>query len=134
EHRGETEITIKSRTTIGEIDFDWDEARIYFLLTDRFFNGDSSNDDPYDIGYNQKDPGAYQGGDFKGITQNLDYLQDLGINTIWISPIVENIAYDVRHDEDPHITPYYGYHGYWASNFTELNPHFGTLDDLHELI
>src|SRR5690606_35884068 len=54
EHRGETEITIKSRTTIGEIDFDWDEARIYFLLTDRFFNGDSSNDDPYDIGYNQK--------------------------------------------------------------------------------
>ncbi len=134
EHIGEAEITVKTRKFIGENDFDWDEARIYFLLTDRFFNGDPSNDDPYGIGYDKNDPGAYQGGDFKGITKKLDYLQDLGINTIWISPIVENIAHDVRYLDDPHFTPYYAYHGYWASNFSEINPHFGTMEDLHELI
>ncbi|WP_078552528.1 alpha-amylase family glycosyl hydrolase [Bacillus alkalicellulosilyticus] len=134
DHYGEAEVTVKARHSIGDADFDWDEARIYFLLTDRFFDGDSSNNDPYGIGYNEEDAGAYKGGDFKGITAKLDYLHDLGVNTIWINPIVENILYDVRHNDSPHITPYYGYHGYWASNFEELNPHFGTMEDFHELI
>ncbi|WP_051556659.1 alpha-amylase family glycosyl hydrolase [Alkalihalobacterium bogoriense] len=134
EHYGEAEVTVQARHSIGEGDFDWDEARIYFLLTDRFFDGDSSNNDPYGVGYDTSMPGAYKGGDFKGITERLDYLDALGINTIWINPIVENIVYDVRHADDPHITPYYGYHGYWASNFEELNPHFGTMEDFHELI
>src|SRR5690606_5396582 len=89
---------------------------------------------PYEINYDKEKPGVYQGGDFKGITEKLDYLADLGINTIWISPIVENIAYDVRCSEEPHITPYYAYHGYWGSNFSQLNPHFGTMEDFHELI
>ena len=134
EHIGEANLIVKPRQFVGEADIDWDEAVIYFMLTDRFFNGDVSNYDPYEVGYNKEDPGAYQGGDFKGITAKLDYLADLGINTIWISPIVENIAHDVRYNEDPHITPYYAYHGYWASNFSELNPHFGTMEDFHELI
>ncbi|MFV8829696.1 alpha-amylase family glycosyl hydrolase [Alkalihalobacterium sp. APHAB7] len=131
-HTGEVNIEVAARTFTGEADFDWDEARIYFLLTDRFFDGDPSNNDPYGIGYNTEQRGTYQGGDFKGITSRLDYLYDLGINTIWISPIVENIKYDVRHEHPD--TPYYGYHGYWASHFEELNPHFGTMDDFHELI
>ncbi|CAM4136502.1 alpha-amylase family glycosyl hydrolase [Lederbergia lenta] len=134
EHTGEAKVTVKARNFVGEADFDWDEARIYFLLTDRFFNGDTTNDDPYRVGYDKNEAGAYQGGDFKGITEKLDYLHDLGINTIWINPIVENIAYDVRYNDEPHLTPYYAYHGYWASNFNELNPHFGTMDDFHELI
>ncbi|MCD8500653.1 MAG: LPXTG cell wall anchor domain-containing protein [Bacillaceae bacterium] len=134
EHRGEAEVTVKARQFVGEADFDWDEAIIYFMLTDRFFNGDESNDDPYGVGYDKNDPGAYQGGDFKGITEKMDYLYELGINTIWINPIVENIVYDVRHNDNPHVTPYYGYHGYWASNFDELNPHFGTMEDFHEMI
>lgn len=125
-------ITVKTRQAVGEDDFDWDEARIYFMLTDRFFDGDSSNNDPYNIGYDKSKPGAYQGGDFKGITGKLDYLENLGINTIWINPIVENIKYDVRYEN--HDTPYYSYHGYWANNFEELNPHFGTMEDFHELI
>lgn len=134
EHISEAQVTVKPRQFVGEIDFDWDEAVIYFVLTDRFFNGDVSNDDPYEINYDKEKPGVYQGGDFKGITEKLDYLADLGINTIWISPIVENIAYDVRCSEEPHITPYYAYHGYWGSNFSQLNPHFGTMEDFHELI
>lgn len=132
-HEGEATVTVKARTFTGEeADFDWDEALIYFLLTDRFFDGDETNNDPYEIGYDTSKSGTYQGGDFKGITEKLDYLQELGINTIWINPIVENIKYDVRHQNPD--TPYYAYHGYWASNFGELNPHFGSMEDFHELI
>lgn len=131
-HTVKAEITVKARQSVGKDDFDWDEARIYFMLTDRFFDGDSSNNDPYNIGYDSSKPGTYHGGDFKGITQRLDYLENLGINTIWINPIVENIQYDVRYDNPD--TPYYAYHGYWASNFEKLNPHFGTMEDFHELI
>ena len=133
-HMGEVALEVKARTFTGEeADFDWDEAVIYFMLTDRFFDGDSSNNDPYGIGYDKSKSGTYQGGDFKGITAKLDYLDELGINTIWINPVVENIKHDVRYNDDPD-TPYYGYHGYWASNFGELNPHFGTMADLHQLI
>ena len=133
-HNSSATLTVNTRVVNDENDFDWDEAIIYFMLTDRFNDGDESNNDPYGIGYNQDDSGAYHGGDLKGITEKLDYLDDLGINTIWISPIVENVQYDVRWNESNHITPYYAYHGYWASNFEEMNPHFGTIDDLHELI
>ncbi len=131
-HTDQAKITVKARQSVGKDDFDWDEARIYFMLTDRFFDGNSANNDPYGIGYDPSKPGTYHGGDFKGITKKLDYLENLGINTIWINPIVENIQYDVRY-ENPD-TPYYAYHGYWASNFEKLNPHFGTMEDFHELI
>ncbi|ESU32150.1 alkaline amylopullulanase [Bacillus sp. 17376] len=131
-HNASATVDVKTRQSVGENDFDWDESIIYFMLTDRFFDGDSSNNDPYNQNYEEKnDRGTYQGGDFKGITQKLDYLDELGVNTIWISPVVENIKYDVR-STDEHS--YYAYHGYWASNFGQLNPHFGTMDDFHELI
>ncbi|MFN7249539.1 MAG: alpha-amylase family glycosyl hydrolase [Anaerobacillus sp.] len=129
-HNTEATISVKPRVVTSEKDFDWDEARIYFMLTDRFADGDASNN--FAPGYDPSSPGHYQGGDFKGVTQNLDYLYDLGINTIWITPIVENIYYDVAYNSDQ--IPYYAYHGYWALNFEELNPHLGTLDDFHELI
>jgi len=131
-YNGTASVEIKTRQAVGENDFDWDESIIYFMLTDRFFDGDSTNNDPYHQNYDTTDRGTYQGGDFKGITEKLDYLDDLGVNTIWISPIVENIKHDVRYqDGDP---SYYAYHGYWASNFGKLNPHFGTMDDFHNLI
>ncbi|WP_427338399.1 type I pullulanase [Caloranaerobacter sp. DY30410] len=134
EHYKDVTVEVKPRLSVGELDFDWDEARIYFIVTDRFNDGDKSNNDPYNIGYDTSMPGTYHGGDFAGIIEKLDYLKELGINTIWITPIVENIKFDTRHAENPHITPYYGYHGYWASNFEKLNPHFGTLEDFHRLI
>jgi pullulanase len=131
-HTGNANVTVKTRQSVGDNDFDWDESIIYFMLTDRFFDGDSSNNDPYGLNYDTTDRGTYQGGDFKGITEKLDYLDELGVNTIWISPIVENVKHNVRYkDGDP---SYYGYHGYWASNFGELNPHFGTMEDFHNLI
>jgi len=131
-YEGTAEVEVKTRQAVGEGDFDWDESVIYFMLTDRFFDGDSTNNDPYNLNYDTSSRGTYQGGDFKGITNKLDYLNNLGVNTIWISPVVENIKYDVRYAES--TDPYYAYHGYWANNFGKLNPHFGTMGDFHELI
>lgn len=116
---------------------DWDESLIYFMVTDRFKDGNRANNDPYGIGYTThadgNPMGTYQGGDFKGVTEKLDYLKGLGINTIWITPIVENIAADATAN-DPSKGAYYAYHGYWASDFETLNPHLGTLDEFHTLI
>ncbi|WP_286171850.1 pullulanase [Gracilibacillus phocaeensis] len=119
---------------IGEGRTDWDESIIYFMLTDRFYDGNSANNDPYDLGYQDYDNprGTYQGGDFKGVTEKLDYLAELGVNTIWITPIVENIGHDVNYNESQ--GSYFAYHGYWAKNFEELNPHLGTVEEFHELI
>lgn len=125
-------VTITERVK-QEGELDWDEQVIYFMLTDRFYNGDTSNDNPYNQDYagaiNQA--GTYKGGDFKGVTAKLDYLKELGVTSIWVTPIVENIPQNVGTEEG---MEYYAYHGYWASDFKALNPHLGTLDDFHELI
>ncbi|XJS10143.1 alpha-amylase family glycosyl hydrolase [Aerococcaceae bacterium WGS1372] len=112
----------------------WDEEIIYFVLTDRFQDGDPTNNNPYNLDYKRADNqrGVYQGGDFKGITESLDYLEELGVTTIWISPIVSNIKYDVSSGSSD--GSFYGYHGYWAEDFESLNAHFGNLEDFHELI
>lgn len=111
----------------------WDEEIIYFMLTDRFYNGDGTNDNPFNLPYDQSDNpgGVYHGGDFKGITEKLDYLSELGITTVWITPIVQNIEQNV---EGGSTGDYYAYHGYWASDFEKLNPHLGSLADFHHLI
>lgn len=133
-YRTSTNVTVTERNK-KDGDFDWDEAVIYFAVTDRFFDGNTSNNDAYGVkDYNTGDKGgsSYHGGDFAGLTQKLDYLKDLGVNTIWITPIVENITSD-QHDADTD-TATYGYHGYWASNFTKLNKHLGTEEEFAALI
>ncbi|BAM47868.1 pullulanase [Amphibacillus xylanus] len=130
----EATATVTERSK-AEGERDWDESIIYFMLTDRFADGNPANNDPYDFDYDQitdNPRGAYQGGDFKGITENLDYLSELGINTIWITPIVENIGHDVNSGSKNGT--YYAYHGYWAKDFEKLNPHLGTIEEFHELI
>ena len=129
-----TNVTVTERKKSAG-DFDWDEAVIYFAVTDRFFDGDASNNDAYGVGdYNVSEKGgsSYHGGDFAGLNQKLDYLKDLGVNTIWITPIVENITED-QHDNETD-TATYGYHGYWASDFTKLNKHLGTEQQFKALL
>ena len=129
-----TNVTVTERKKSAG-DFDWDEAVIYFAVTDRFFDGDASNNDAYGVGdYNTGEKGgsSYHGGDFAGLNQKLDYLKDLGVNTIWITPIVENITED-QHDNKTD-TATYGYHGYWASDFTKLNRHLGTEQQFKALL
>ncbi len=128
----QVQVTITDRNKqAGEKD--WDEQVIYFMVTDRFYNGNTSNDNPYNMDYagaaNQR--GVYRGGDFKGVTQKLDYLKELGVSAIWVTPIVENISADAG---NPTNGEYYAYHGYWAKDFNQLNPHLGTMEEFHELI
>lgn len=126
-HTHTATITVKARTFAGNLDFDWDEARIYFALTDRFADGDSTNNADVDKDHLE----AYHGGDFQGMIDKLDYLQELGINTLWITPIVDNIDFNKGVDFN---TKQYGYHGYWAKDFTKLDEHLGDMDTFKELI
>jgi alpha-amylase len=100
---------------------DWRDEVIYQLIVDRFSDGDINND--FNV-----EPGSlaqYQGGDWKGIEDHLDYLQALGITTLWISPIVQNVDSDADID---------AYHGYWQQDLTQLNPHFGDISALRSMI
>ncbi|GAA0289269.1 alpha-amylase family glycosyl hydrolase [Psychrosphaera haliotis] len=103
----------------------------YFVMPDRFDNGDMSNDNGSKTiaesagGFDKTSNGHYHGGDIKGLTKRLDYLKGLGISAIWLTPILRNQA--VQGDSS-------GYHGYWPLDFTEIDPHLGTNADLKEFI
>lgn len=121
--------------TEAENDFDWDEAVIYFMVTDRFADGDTSNNNNAGAGtFNKSDPGLYHGGDFAGVKAHLKDLKELGVNTIWITPIVENIPKVQVDDGKGDIPNYASYHGYWASDFSEINGALGTKQEFQELI
>lgn len=112
--------------------FVWEAANLYFLLTDRFNNGDRSNDVNFDRTRETGILRGFKGGDINGITQKVKegYFSDLGINVIWMTPIVEQIHGGT--DEGTGVS--YGFHGYWAKDWTKIDPNFGTEDDLHELV
>jgi alpha-amylase len=112
--------------------FVWEGANLYFLMTDRFNNGDTSNDINFD---RNKTPGklrGFEGGDLKGVTQKIKegYFNKLGVNVIWLTPIVEQIHDGT--DEGTGVT--YAFHGYWTRDWTKLDPNFGTEKDLAELV
>jgi neopullulanase len=90
---------------------------MYLIMTDRFSDGDPSNNGP---DYDPSKPRAWHGGDLRGITQHLDYLQQLGITTVWITPVYQN--------HEPQ-----SYHGYGATDMYSVDEHFGSLDDLKAL-
>lgn len=112
--------------------FVWEGANVYFLLTDRFFNGDTSNDINYNRTLATGPLRNFMGGDLKGITQKIKegYFNNLGINAIWFTPIVEQIHGCV--DEGTGNT--YSYHGYWAKDWSNIDANFGTWEDLEELV
>lgn len=111
----------------------WDEEIIYMVMTDRFFDGDPTNNNPENIegSFDKDHLEAYHGGDFRGIIDKVDYLKDLGITTLWITPIVKNIDTNMMADKND---KQFAYHGYWASDFTKIDPHLGSEEDLKELI
>lgn len=112
--------------------FVWEGANLYFLMTDRFCNGNPKKE----IYLNRTKPTAklrgFEGGNLRGIIQKLDegYFEKLGVNAIWFTPIVEQIHDGV--DEGTGLT--YGFHGYWTRDWTALDPNFGTKKDLAELV
>lgn len=104
---------------------DWRDEVIYQVMTDRFANGDPDNDAASGVPPAPGDFSRIQGGDLRGLRERLDYVEDLGASAIWISPFVRNVA---RMDEAD------GYHGYWASDMTEVEPRFGTEAELVALV
>jgi len=126
------ENTENKTKAIKPIPFLWESANIYFLLTDRFNNADTSNDINFERNDNTAVLRGFEGGDIKGITQKIKegYFTDLGINAIWMTPLVEQIHGST--DEGTGVT--YGFHGYWTKDWTALDPNFGTMKDLKELV
>ncbi|MGI5454213.1 pullulanase-type alpha-1,6-glucosidase [Streptomyces sp. CA-249302] len=109
--------------------------QFYFVMPDRFANGDTSNDEGgltgsrLSTGYDPTDKGFYQGGDLKGLTRKLDYIKGLGTTAIWMAPIFKN-----QPVQGTGSNASAGYHGYWITDFTQVDPHFGTNKDLSTLI
>ncbi|MFJ4341338.1 pullulanase-type alpha-1,6-glucosidase [Streptomyces sp. NPDC088915] len=114
---------------------DLTREQFYFVLPDRFANGDASNDrggltgSRTRTGFDPTDKGFYQGGDLKGLTRRLDYIKGLGTTAIWMAPIFKN-----RPVQGEGENASAGYHGYWITDFTRVDPHFGTNADLERLI
>jgi glycosidase len=105
---------------------DWRDQVIYFVMTDRFADGDPRNNDQGVGGYDPKRADRYNGGDLAGIRQRLDYIQGLGATAVWITPPNRNQWFDP-------MLGYYGYHGYWAQHFKQVDPHVGTLQEYRRL-
>ncbi len=115
-----------------EVPFVWEGANVYFLLTDRFNNGDPESTVHFERNEETAVLRGFEGGNIKGITQKIEegYFTNLGINAIWMTPIVEQIHGATN--EGTGNT--YGYHGYWTKDWTAIDPNFGTRKDLEKLV
>src|SRR3954451_975681 len=108
---------------------------IYFLLPDRFQNGDPSNDrggltgDRLTTGFDPTHKGFFHGGDLKGLTDELDYIKGLGATTVWLAPVFANKAVQGGPGHESA-----GYHGYWITDFTKVDPHLGTNADFKAFV
>jgi cyclomaltodextrinase len=114
--------------------FQWQDGIIYYAFTDRFANGDESNDRPVDD--ERVLPQAnYQGGDFQGIRKKIDegYFDKLGVNILWLAPLNRNPDGAWQENLEPYRF-YTGYHGYWPVSHTEVEPRFGGASALTEMI
>ena len=122
----------KKKITTPKAPFVWENANVYFLLTDRFNNGDKTNDHTYNRNKTTGKLRGFEGGDIRGVIQKLDegYFDKLGTTVIWMTPIVEQIHDGV--DEGTGLT--YGFHGYWTRDWSSLDPSYGTQKDLGELV
>ncbi|MFP5374978.1 MAG: alpha-amylase family glycosyl hydrolase, partial [Gammaproteobacteria bacterium] len=105
---------------------DWRDAVVYFAMIDRFDDGDPGNNDQGIGEYDPADHRRYSGGDLRGLARRLDYIQGLGATALWITPPVANQWWNPGGS-------YGGYHGYWASDFSAIDAHYGTLDDYRAL-
>jgi glycosidase len=105
---------------------DWRDQVIYFVMTDRFDDGEPANNDQGAGEFDPRSNAHYNGGDFAGLQRRIDYIRGLGATALWITPPVANQWWDAG-------ARYSGYHGYWAENFMQVDKHLGTLDDYRAL-
>lgn len=130
------EVTEQDRALAGDsLRAPVTSEQFYFVMADRFANGDPSNDtgglqgDRLDHGYDPTDKAFYHGGDLQGIHDKLDYIEDLGTTAIWLTPSFKNQPVQGQGEAASS-----GYHGYWITDFTQIDPHLGTNEDMQELV
>ncbi len=105
---------------------DWRDQIVYFVMVDRFDDGDPANNDQGTGEYDPSDHRKFSGGDLRGVERRIDYIRGLGASAVWITPPVANQWWNER-------VRYGGYHGYWAEDFSSVDAHYGTLDDYRSL-
>ncbi len=132
--------TEKTSVSSAGIPFSWDGATVYFLITDRFCNGDPSNDVNYgrktDYGSERMNAATFHGGDFKGVTLKAKegYFKELGVDVLWLTDVYEQIHGWMSGSGEVNDFPHYGYHGYYPLDFTQTDKNYGTVEELRELI
>ena len=121
-------------------DFNWGNATVYFVITDRFCNGDTANDVNYgrivDYGSEQLNAATFHGGDFKGMLQKTKegYFKDLGIDVVWMTDVYEQIHGWMSGSGSVNDFPHYGYHGYYPLDYTQIDKNYGTVEEFRELV
>ncbi len=127
-------LLLEQATTTGTAPFSWHNATVYFVLTDRFENGNPANDNSYGRHKDgMQEIGTFHGGDLAGLTGKLDYLQKLGVNALWISSPLEQIHGWVGGGTKGDF-PHYAYHGYYTQDWTRLDANMGDEADLRKLV
>lgn len=120
--------------------FDWGRATVYFVITDRFCNGDSANDVNYgritDYGSERLNAATFHGGDFRGMLQKAReaYFTDLGVDVVWMTDVYEQIHGWMSGSGAVNDFPHYGYHGYYPLDYTQTDKNYGTVSELRELV
>ena len=120
--------------------FDWRNATVYFVITDRFCNGDSTNDVNYgrivDYGSEQLNAATFHGGDFKGMLRKAreGYFTDLGIDVVWMTDVYEQLHGWMSGSGSINDFPHYGYHGYYPLDYTQIDKNYGTVEEFRELV
>lgn len=142
----ETTPVSANETVTTSDNFTWDNASVYFLLTDRFNNGNTSNDHSYNRGLEKdgtvttdmrSDAASFQGGDFVGITEKINegYFDKLGVNALWISAPYEQImGYTCTGATQKSSFPHYAYHGYYAGDYTNFDKNYGTEEEFETMV
>ncbi len=120
--------------------FNWGKATVYFVITDRFCNGDSANDVNYgritDYGSERMNAATFHGGDFKGMLQKAKegYFTNLGVDVVWMTDVYEQIHGWMSGSGSVNDFPHYGYHGYYPLDYTQIDKNYGTVDEFRELV
>lgn len=129
-------VKVNYEAPTAETQFTWNNANVYFVMTDRFYNGDKSNDNSYGRPYKDATGHAtatFHGGDIKGMTEKLDYIKSLGINAIWITAPYEQ-SHGWTGGGKYGAFAHYAYHGYYALDFTSLDANMGTVDEFRTFV
>ena len=127
-------------TAAKSSDFDWGNATVYFVITDRFCNGDTTNDVNYgrivDYGSERLNAATFHGGDFKGLLQKAKegYFTDMGIDVVWMTDVYEQIHGWMSGSGSVNDFPHYGYHGYYPLDYTQIDKNYGTVEEFRELV